>query len=214
MRAQVLFMACFIALHIAAEKCRQLVGEEASSKSSTERFTFLNCFDMKFGTMACVVKECVKLYFYYIRAVHVRKIRTAATEVALREKLSQGRNNEEAMKAAQRSGEAAARRASRQAKHIMGPVVSSGWDFFEAIYVGGSMAEGLLRGIGTFVGAYAGGITGEARLGWLGFILGSQMGSWVGGRTGLMAYDVWNGVQFLLHLVHKERISYLGPPNG
>ncbi|XP_057472845.1 uncharacterized protein LOC130761376 isoform X2 [Actinidia eriantha] len=74
MRAELLFMAGVHTYNAhSADKCRQLFGEEASSKSRTERFTFLNCFDMSYGTMACLVKEIVKLYFYYIRAVHITK---------------------------------------------------------------------------------------------------------------------------------------------
>ncbi|XAR61411.1 hypothetical protein NMG60_11035103 [Bertholletia excelsa] len=207
MRTPMLFMAAFIALHITAEKCRQLVGEEASSKSRAERFTFLNCFDLKYGTLACMLKELVKLYFYYIRAVHVHKVRAEATEAALRERLSQGKSLEEAVKWAKQAGNAAAWQASRMAKHTIGPIIASGWDFFEAIYVGGTLAEGTIRAIGTFLGSYIGGIVGEGRLGRLGFLVGSQMGSWIGGRTGLMAYDMGKGVQFLLDLVKKETKS-------
>ncbi|XP_058188381.1 uncharacterized protein LOC131305318 [Rhododendron vialii] len=209
MRLTLLFMAGIIALHITAEKCRQLVGEEASSKSRTERFTFLNCFDMSYGTIACAVKEIVKLYFYYIRAAHVHKQVSEATEAAMREKLSEGQSLEEAVKWAYQKGNEAKRRATRQAKHIMGPVISSAWDFFETIWVGGTLAEGAIRGTGTFFGSYAGGVIGEGRLGWVGFLAGSQMGSWVGGRIGLMAYDVGKGIQYLLHFVHNKSNYYL-----
>ncbi|GFY98661.1 hypothetical protein Acr_13g0000620 [Actinidia rufa] len=176
MRAELLFLAGIIALHITAEKCRQLVGEEASSKSRTERFTFLNCFDMSYGTMACLVKEIVKLYFYYIRAVHIKKVRKEATESAFRAKLSEGQSVEEAINRACQEGNAAARQAYRQAKQIMGPMISSGWDFFETIWVGGTLAEGTMRATGTFLGAYGGGIIGEGRLGWAGFSCGKSDG--------------------------------------
>lgn len=209
MRLQLLFMAGIIALQITAEKCRQLVGEESSSKSRTERFTFLNCFDMSYGTIACVVKEIVKLYFYYIRAAHVDKVARETTEAAMREKLSEGGSLEEAIKWAYQEGNAAKKRATRQAKHVVGPLISSAWDFFETIWVGGTLAEGAIRGTGTLFGSYAGGIIGEGRLGWVGFLVGSQMGSWIGGRIGLMAYDVGKGVQYLLHFVGKESNYYL-----
>ncbi|XP_059664298.1 uncharacterized protein LOC132310076 [Cornus florida] len=185
MKLQLLCMVGIIVLSIAAEKCRLLVGDKvASSRSRTERFTFLNCFDMSYGTIACVVKECVKLYFEYIRAVHVQKVR-----------------NDE--------GDAAATQAYRQAKHIMAPLLSSAWDLFETMYFGGALAEGLIRATGTFFGAYAGGFIGEVRLGWLGFLVGSHLGSWTGGRIGLMVYDVGYGVQYLLDLVQSESNPYM-----
>ncbi|KAL2535238.1 hypothetical protein Fot_16629 [Forsythia ovata] len=177
----------------------RLVGEEHSSRSRTERFTFTDCFDMRYGTIACVFKEIIKLYLYYIRAVHVQKVRGEISEKALVDNLSQGRNIDQAVKVAREEGKKAAKRASRQAKHVMGPIVASGWDLFETLYVGGSLAEGLVRSGGTFVGTFAGGLVGEGKIGWFGFVLGSQMGSWVGGRIGLMAYDVAIGVQYLLH---------------
>lgn len=50
-------------------------------------------------------------------------------------------------------------------------------------------------------GAYVGGFLGEQRLGGLGYLVGSHMGSWLGGKLGLMLYDVVNGLHFLLHSV-------------
>ncbi|XP_028064974.1 uncharacterized protein LOC114268074 [Camellia sinensis] len=206
MRLELLFMAGIIALDITAEKCRQIIGDEMSSKGMIERFTFLNCFDMSTGTMACTVKECVKLYCYYRRAVHVQEVRNKKMEATLYEYLSQGQTIEEALNQANEKGNAAAKEASRQVKHIIGPAISFGWDLFETIYIGGTLVEGIMRGTGTFLGSYVGGIIGEERLRslrWLGFLVGSQMGSWVGGRVGLMAYDVGKGVQYLLQFVHK-----------
>ncbi|KAK6911642.1 hypothetical protein RJ641_023735 [Dillenia turbinata] len=178
------------------EKCRELVGEEASSKSG--KFTFLNCFDMGSGSMACVVKEGVKLYTYSIRSRHVEKARHKAIETALVDAMSQGLEAKEAAKLAQKEGAKAAKLATRKAKRIIGPIISSGWDFFEALYYGGTVTEGFLRGAGTLFGTYAGGFLGEQRLGKVGYLIGSEMGSWVGGRIGLMVYDVVNGVHFLL----------------
>ncbi|OVA16765.1 hypothetical protein BVC80_1543g220 [Macleaya cordata] len=197
-----LFIAGLIALSITAEKFRQLVGEEGSSQSG--KFTFLNCFDMGSGSVACGVKEGVKLYFYNIRSKHVEGVRYQAIENALADALSQGLDAKAAAKQAQIEGKKAAKLASRQAKRIIGPIISSGWDFFEAIYYGGTMTEGFLRGSGTLVGAYAGGFLGEQRLGKLGYLAGSHLGSWIGGRIGLMVYDVINGVHYLLQFVQTE----------
>ncbi|KAM7521413.1 hypothetical protein LguiA_011315 [Lonicera macranthoides] len=207
MRVELFFMAAIIVLSFTAEKCRLLVGEEHSSKSRTERFTFSNCFDMSYGTLICVFKECVKLYLYYIRAVHVQKARVEATDMAKTKELSQGRSYEEATKMANEEGNAAAKRASRQAKHVMGPIISSLGDFFETLYVGGSLSEGILRGSGTFIGVYAGGMIGEGKLGWLGFLVGCHLGSWAGGRIGLMCYDVSKGVHYLLNLGSSKGIN-------
>lgn len=187
---------------LAAEKCRHLVGEAASSKSG--QFTFLNCFDMSSGTLACTVKEGVKLYFNNIRASHVERARHSAIESALEEALKQNLSPKDAAKQAQKEGAKAAKLATRQAKRIIGPIISSGWDFFEAIYYGGTMTEGFLRGTGTLFGTYAGGFYGEQSLGRFGYLVGSHLGSWVGGRIGLMVYDVVNGVHFLLQFVQPE----------
>ncbi|KAK4852686.1 hypothetical protein QYF36_026188 [Acer negundo] len=197
-----LFIAGIVVLSITAEKCRQLVGEEGSSQSG--QFTILNCFDMESGTLACAVKEGVKLYFYNIRAAHVERARHKAIETALVDALSQGLLAKDAAKQAQQEGAKAAKLASRQAKRIIGPIISSGWDFFEAIYYGGTLTEGFLRGTGTLFGAYAGGFHGEQRLGRFGYLVGSHLGSWVGGRIGLMVYDVANGVHYLLQFVQSE----------
>lgn len=189
-------------LIITAEKCRQLVGEEASSKSG--QFTILNCFDMGSGTLACAVKEGVKLYFYNIRASHVERVRHSALESSLVDALAQGLSAKEAAQQAQKEGAKAAKLASRQAKHIIGPVISSGWDFFEAVYYGGTLTEGFLRGTGTLFGAYTGGFLGEQQFGRFGYLVGSHLGSWVGGRIGLMVYDVISGVHFLLQFAQGE----------
>lgn len=174
-----------------------MMGEESYSRTRKDRFTLLDCFDMSYGTVACIVKEVAKFYLYYIRGVHVHKVRVAATQESLAENLCGGQSLEEAIKLAGEAGNASARRASLQAKHIMVPGITCGWDLFETIYVGGTLAEGVARGIGAFVGAYSGGVVGEGDLGWLGFVVGSRMGAWIGGRIGLMAYDVGSGVQYL-----------------
>ncbi|MQM19588.1 hypothetical protein Taro_052595 [Colocasia esculenta] len=195
----VLFVAGLVVLSMTAEKFRELVGEEAASKSG--KFTFLNCFDMGSGSLACSAKEGVKLYVYTIRSSHVEKVRRQAIEVALTEAMSGGLNPSAAAKQAEKAGAKAAKLASRQAKRILGPIISSGWDFFEAVYFGGTMTEGFLRGAGTLVGTYVGGFLGEERLGRVGYLMGSHLGSWIGGRIGLMVYDVVNGVSYLVQFV-------------
>ncbi|XP_042511115.1 uncharacterized protein LOC122086401 [Macadamia integrifolia] len=197
-----LFMIGLLSLIIVAEKCRELVGEEASSKSG--KFTLLNCFDMGSGSLACAVKEGVKLYSNNIRSAHIEKVRHRAIEASLTEALSRGLSASDAAKQAQKEAAKAAKMATRQAKRILGPIISSGWDFFEAIYYEGTITEGFLRGSGTLFGTYAGGFLGEERLGKLGYLAGSHLGSWVGGRIGLMVYDVVNGVHSLLHFVQTE----------
>ncbi|KAJ6306006.1 hypothetical protein OIU78_021354 [Salix suchowensis] len=196
------FIVGIVALSITAEKCRQLVGDDYSSQSG--KFTIFNCFDMSSGTLACAVKEGVKLYFYNIRSSHVERARNLAIEHSLLDTIGQGMSAQDAAKTAQKEGAKAAKLAKQQTKRIVGPVISSGWDFFEALYYGGTVTEGFLRGSGTLVGAYAGGFLGEERLGRVGYLVGSHLGSWVGGRIGLMVYDVVDGVHFLLQFAQGE----------
>lgn len=158
----------------------------------------MNCFDGGSGTLACLVKEGVKLYFYNIKSIHVERERNRAIEVAVADALSQGMAAKDAAKHAQKEGAKAAKLATRQAKRIIGPIISSGWDFFEALYFGGTMTEGFLRGTGTLFGTYYIGFTGEQSFGRFGYLVGSHLGSWIGGRIGLMVYDLVNGVDYLL----------------
>ncbi|XP_020211707.1 uncharacterized protein LOC109796442 [Cajanus cajan] len=193
------FVAVIIALSIIAEKGRHVVGEKGSSQSG--KFTFLNCFDMTSGTLAFSVKESVKLYFYNLRAAHVEGARNDAMQSALVDAVSKGMSQSASAKYAKKEGEKAAKLASRKAKRIVGPIMSSGWDFIEAVYYGGTFTEGFFKGSSTLVGTYAGGFFGEQRLGRFGYLVGSHMGSWFGARIGLMLYDVANGLRFLLHSV-------------
>ncbi|XP_048571251.1 uncharacterized protein LOC125551906 [Triticum urartu] len=197
-----LFVAGVLALSMTAEKCRELVGKEAASKSG--QFTFMNCFDMGSGSLACAGKEGVKLYVNNLRSAHIETVRQRALEKALADALTEGLSPAEAAKQAQKIGAKATKVAARQAKRILGPIISCGWDFFEAMYFGGSMTEGFLRGMGTLFGTYAGGFHGEERLGKLGYLVGSQLGSWGGGRIGLMVYDVINGLNYMLEFVRPE----------
>ncbi|KAL1565157.1 hypothetical protein AAHA92_07409 [Salvia divinorum] len=195
-------VAGILLLSFTAEKCRDLAGGEHPWRSREERFTFTDCFDMGVGTAACVVKEIVKLYLYYVRAVYVQSVRAEAAQKALSANLAGGKDFAGAASAAREVGEAAAGEAKRHVRHVMGPVLAAGWDFFETLYVGGTAAEAVVRSAGTLAGAYGGGIAGEGRMGWVGFVGGSQVGGWAGGRVGLMVYDVWNGVRLLLHRMH------------
>ena len=156
------------------------------------------------GSVVCAVKEGVKLYFNNIRTAHVESTRNLAIERGIEDAVSHGMSAKDAAKQAQIVGKKAAKLATRQANRIIGPIISCGWDFFEAIYYGGTIAEGFLRGTGTLFGAYGGGFLGEQTLGRVGYLVGSHLGSWVGGRIGLMVYDVVNGVHFLLQFVQME----------
>ncbi|KAI3715604.1 hypothetical protein L6452_22590 [Arctium lappa] len=196
------FILGVLVLSFAAEKCRQMVGETASSQSG--KFTIFNCLDGGSGTLACVVKEGVKLYTYNIRTVHVEAARNKAIETSLADAISQGMEAKAAAQKAQKDGAKAAKLATRKTKRIVGPIISSGWDFFEAIYYGGTITEGFLRGTGTLFGTYAIGYLGEERFGRFGYLVGSQFGSWIGGRIGLMVYDIVNGVHFLLQFGQME----------
>jgi hypothetical protein len=194
-----LFIVGIIILSYTAEKCRQLVGESASSKSG--QFTIFNCLDGSTGTVACAVKESAKLYANNLRSVHVDKAREVAVEAVLTEALSRGLSAKDAAKEARKGGDKAAKMATKQAQRIIGPLISSGWDFFEAIYYGGTLTEGSLRGVGTLVGTYAGGFFGDQRFGKFGYLVGSQTGSWIGGRIGLMVYDIVEAVNYLFEFV-------------
>lgn len=164
----------------------------------------MNCLDGGSGTLACVVKEGVKLYFYNIRGSHIERARNIAIESALADAISQGMVAKEAAKLAQKEGAKAAKLAKRQANRIIGPIISSGWDFFEALYLGGTMTEAFLRSSGTLVGAYYVGFLGEQSLGRIGYLVGSELGSWVGGRVGLMVYDLVHGIEYVLEALNLK----------
>lgn len=191
-----------VALSMTAEKFRELVGKEAASKSG--QFTFMNCFDMGSGSLACTAKEGVKLYVNNIRSAHLEMVRQRAMEKALADAVTQGLTPGEAAKQAQKVSAKATKVAARQANRILGPIISCGWDFFEAMYFGGSMTEGFLRGTGTLFGTYVGGFHGEERFGKLGYLAGSQIGSWGGGRIGLMIYDIISGLKYMFLSIQPE----------
>jgi len=153
------------------------------------------------GTLACGVKESVKLYANNIRSSHVEKARDDAILSALVYAASKGMSSTDSEKYAQKQGAKAMKLATRKANRIIGPIIYFGWDFFEAVYHGGTFTEGFLRGTGTLFGTYSGGFMGEQRLGRFGYLVGSQLGSWIGGRIGLMLYDVVNGVHYMMQFV-------------
>ncbi|KAK8500713.1 hypothetical protein V6N13_056662 [Hibiscus sabdariffa] len=200
-----LFVVGFIVLKITAEKCRELAGEQTETLSQTGQFSWLDCFDFGTGSMACAVKEAAKLYVYNIRSAHVEKAKNLAMAKALEDLMSQGVPIKDAKKQAEKIGKNAAKLATKEADRITGPIITSGWDFFEAVYYGGTLSEGAFRGKGTLLGSYGGGIFGEQFLGRHGYLVGSQFGGWMGGRIGLMVYDVATGLQYLLRFLRKEK---------
>ncbi|KAJ8749564.1 hypothetical protein K2173_026213 [Erythroxylum novogranatense] len=152
-----------------------LVGQASSSQSG--KFTIFDYFDLRTRTLACIVKESVKLYVYNMRSAHVEKARHLAIERAIIDAFKQGISGKDVAKLAHKEGVKAAKFAKRQDKRIIGPIISSRWDFFEDIYYGGTMIEGFLRGSGTLAATNAGGFYGEQSLGRLGYLIGSQLGS-------------------------------------
>uniref|UniRef100_A0A7N2L5P7 Uncharacterized protein n=1 Tax=Quercus lobata TaxID=97700 RepID=A0A7N2L5P7_QUELO len=76
------------------------------------------------------------------------KARHIAIENALVYALSQGMAAKVAAIKAQKEGAKSAKLATWKAKRIIGPIISYGWDFFEAIFYGGTMTEGFLRALG------------------------------------------------------------------
>ncbi|KAK9077009.1 hypothetical protein SSX86_005344 [Deinandra increscens subsp. villosa] len=180
-----------------AGSCREKVG---TIPSQTKKFSIFDCFDGGSGTLVCAVKESVKLYTTNIKTTHVELARNKVIESSLADALSQGIEHKAATKQAQKDGDKAAKVANKIANRVLGPIVSSSWDLFEVIYYQGYVSEGVLRGSGTLFGTYVFGFLGEERFGRFGYLVGSTLGSWIGGKIGLMAYDVVNGVSFLLRL--------------
>ncbi|KAK8272657.1 hypothetical protein V6Z12_D11G349000 [Gossypium hirsutum] len=193
--------------HVIADKCRKLAGEEKVVLSQTGQFSLWDCFDMGVGSIACTVKEGVKLYVYNIRAAHVEKSKNLAMQKALQDAMSQGLSSKEAAKQATKAGKKAAKLATQKAERVTGPIISSGWDFFEVVYYGGTMSEGFFRGKGTLLGAYGGGFFGEQVLGKFGYLVGSHLGGYMGGRIGLMVYDVANGIHYVLRIIEGKELD-------
>lgn len=180
-----------------------MVGKEAASKSG--QFNIWSCLDGGSGTAACIVKEGIKLYVYSIKTSHIERASHVAKEGALADAISQGMTTKDATKEAQKAAARAAKMATRQADHILGPIASSGWDLFEAFYFGGTVTEGSLRSSGTLIGTYLVGFLGEQSFGRVGYFVGSVLGSWAGGKVGLMIYDLVNGVEYILQILHLKQ---------
>ncbi|KAI3755051.1 hypothetical protein L1987_54844 [Smallanthus sonchifolius] len=191
------FIAGYMFLSYIARSCRNMVG---MTPSQTGKFSIFDCFDGGSGTIVCGVKESIKLYTNNIRTMHVEVARNKAIESSLADALTQGIESKAAAKQAKKAGDKAAKLANKNANRILGPIVSSGWDLFEVVYYEGYVTEGVLRGAGTLFGTYVVGFLGEERFGKLGYLVGSTLGSWIGGKIGLMAYDVANGMHFLLRM--------------
>lgn len=186
-------------LFCAAQKSREALGVDNLSR--TEDLSWQDCLDWGTGSVACAGKQLVKLYTFNIRGSYVEKARQRAYDIALNKGITDGLAINAAREKAAKLGKEAGKLASSKHKRITGPVISGAWDFFEVLYYGGTLVEGLLKGAGTLAGTYVGGGLGEQRLSWpstrIGFLVGSQIGSWLGGEVGLMAYDVCNGARLL-----------------
>lgn len=190
-------LVAFLLFATAAEKARHLVGEDAASRSG--QFTWINCFDMGTGSLACLAKEGIKSYVYNIRAGHIGRVRQRSFESAYTSALAEGKTVQVAAKEAKGAGNKAERLASRKARRTLGPFSAAAWDMFEALYYGGTIFEATMRGLGTMGGTYLGGLQGELNLGRVGYLIGSHLGSWIGGRVGLMLYDISIGAHFLIN---------------
>lgn len=201
LRQKTWWLACllvaFLLLATAAEKARLLVGENAASRSG--QFTWINCFDMGTGSLACLAKEGVKSYVYNIRAGHIARVGQRSFEISYANALAEGKTGQVASKEATGARSKAEKLASRKARRVLGPFSAAAWDMFEALYYGGTMFEASMRGLGTIGGTYLGGLQGESNLGRIGYLIGSHLGSWIGGRVGLMLYDISIGIHFLIN---------------
>ncbi|KAL2636256.1 hypothetical protein R1flu_007735 [Riccia fluitans] len=149
------------------------------------------------GSLACGVKQVAKFYTFSIRGGYVEKAKTRAYDLAYKKAVTEGLAHNVAKGKANKLGKEAGKLASRKHKRITGPLIAGAWDFFEVMYYGGSLLEGMMNGAGTVGGTWVGGALGEMKLGRVGYMIGSQVGSWIGGELGLMAYDVCNGMRLL-----------------
>ena len=154
---------------------------------------------MGYGTLACLVKEGTKSYVYNVRGGHIARTRQRSYEIAYANALAQGKTLQDAAKEANIAGGKAEKLASRHTQRILGPLSSAAWDTFEALYYGGTLLEAISRGIGTIGGSYWGGFQGEQNLGRIGYFVGSHIGSWVGGRVGLMVFDISNAAHVFIN---------------
>ncbi|KAJ8763819.1 hypothetical protein K2173_003601 [Erythroxylum novogranatense] len=95
-----------------------------------------------------------------MRSIHVEQARNLAIKGEIIDAVGQGIPRKDAAKLAQKEGVKAAKLAKRQAKRIIGPIISSRFG---------------VQHSGTLVGAYAVGFYGEQSLRHLGYLIGSQL---------------------------------------
>ncbi|KAG6545792.1 hypothetical protein Mapa_012753 [Marchantia paleacea] len=200
-------------LWMSAQMSREALG--AHNLSRTEDLSWTDCLDMGTGSVACAVKQVAKLYTFSIRGGYVEKAKSRAYENAYHKAITEGLAINVARDKATKLGKEAGKLASRKHKRITGPLIAGAWDFFEVMYYGGTLVEGSMKAAGTLGGTWVGGFFGELKLGRLGYMIGSQVGSWIGGELGLMVYDVCNGMRLLtaavtdfLNGVSSEQVEY------
>ncbi len=138
----------------AAMQARQYVGDQSASK--TGKFSVWDCFDLNFGSIACLTKEAAKLYTNSFWAGLVEQAKHKAYDSALQSALAQGMARKEAERQSQKLAQAAGKEKSRQARRISGPLFAAIWDTFEVLYYGGSFLEASMRASGTLCGTWLG----------------------------------------------------------
>jgi len=198
------FIILFCLLHLGAREARRQLGDESASKTGKDEFG--DCLDFGLGSLTCAVKQGSKMYTNNIRATIVERSKQKAYHVALQQAISDGLGMSDAARNAQTVAEVAAKAKSKQARRISGPVFAAVWDALEVIYYGGSFAEVSMRATGTLCGTWWGGLVGENRLGRVGYLIGTQVGSWAGSRIALMSYDIAKAIQ-LITLEVKDFIT-------
>lgn len=189
------FVILFCLLHLGAREARRQLGDESASKTGKDEFG--DCLDFGLGSLTCAVKQGSKMYTNNIRATIVERSKQKAYHVALQQAISDGLAMSDAARKAQTVAEVAAKAKTKQARRISGPVFAAVWDALEVIYYGGSFAEVSMRATGTLCGTWWGGVVGENRLGRVGYLIGTQVGSWAGSRIALMSYDIAKAIQLI-----------------
>lgn len=184
---------CFLC---SAKEARREFGDEVASKTGKDDFG--DCFNLGFGSLTCAVKISSKFYTNNLRTSIVERSKQKAYHVALQSAISDGLGMSEAKRKAESIAKAFAKDRSRQARRISGPLFAAAWDSLEVLYYGGSIAEVVMRATGTLCGTWWGGLLGEDKLGRVGYLIGSQVGSWVGSRIALMSYDIAKAGQLIL----------------
>jgi hypothetical protein len=189
------FIIAFCLLHLGAKEARRQLGDEIASKTGKDDFG--DCLDLGFGSLTCAVKQGSKMYTNNFRASIVEHSKQRAYHAALQAAITDGLGMSEAARKAQQIADAAAKVKSQQARRIIGPLFAAVWDGLEVMYYGGSFAEVSMRATGTLCGTWWGGVVGENRLGRVGYLIGTQVGSWAGSRIALMTYDIAKAIQLI-----------------